>query len=87
MATETIIKVTCDICKNEMSSISHNNRSLSVIFTTEQTEGRSIKPYISTEKLDWCKKCEENILKGNMVFAQGAQGYNIYYFERNENIS
>lgn len=83
MATE--IKVTCDICKGEINKIHANNQqSLTVIFTTEQTEGRSTKSHLSTQKLDWCIQCESIMLKGNMLFASGAQGYNTYWFEVKE---
>lgn len=82
MATKTIIKVFCDICKKEMSNIyKHDPQPLTVVFTTEQTEGRSVTPYLSTLKLDWCHDCEDTMLSGKMVFAQGAMGYNTYYFK------
>ena len=68
---------TCDIhkCTNEAE---HKQQTLQVIFTTDQTEGRSVKPYLSIEKIDICQSCLDKILKGNYVFANGAMGYNEY---------
>lgn len=51
-----------------------------VIFTTDQTEGRSVKPYLSRETFDICANCLDKVFKGNMIFAHGAQGNNIFYF-------
>lgn len=82
MATQTTIKVICDICKKEMSKIhAHNQHTLTVIFTTEQTEGQPVKPYLSAQKIDTCNHCEEIILSGKMVFAYGAQGHNTFFFK------
>jgi hypothetical protein len=67
----------CDICEKPAK---HLRFSLQVIFTTEQTEGRSTSPHLSTEKLDLCEKCMEHICGGNYVWAHGAQGCNTYYF-------
>jgi len=55
---------------------------MQVIFTTEQNEGRSTKPYFETIKLDLCDKCFSNTLNGNYIFASGAMGHNEYYFRR-----
>jgi len=75
--TTTIVK--CDIldCGKENSK----EHKLQVIFETEQTEGRSCKPYLSNELVDLCDECFSKVLKGQYIFAYGAQGYNKYYFK------
>ena len=62
----------CDICKTECKIIQVN---YPVLFYTEQTEGRSCKPYISYQKIEVCPNCCDQILK---VSATGAQGFNDY---------
>lgn len=82
MAVRTEIKVTCDVCDSQMSPVNKDEKTeISVIQTTEQTEGRSCSPYLQTRKIDICNKCLEIILRGNMLFSHGAQGYNKYYFK------
>jgi hypothetical protein len=73
-------KYYCDIkdCKKECDADKIN---LQVIFLTEQTEGRNTEPYLSHQELNVCKDCICKILKGNYVFATGAQGYNEYFFK------
>jgi len=73
---KTIEKVYCDICEAEAECI-HNK--FTVYFTTDQTEGRPCKPYLSIETLDVCKDCLE---KAITIEASGAQGYNKYHFRR-----
>lgn len=68
----------CDVCKKEASVV---GKELDVIFTTEQTEGRSCTPHLSREKIEICVKCLDKILEGNYLFASGAQGFNEYYFK------
>lgn len=76
-----IEEVYCDICHKKATT----HKTLQVIFTTEQTEGRSCKPYLSfPEELDLCDDCLGKIMKGNYVFGSGAQGYNDYYFKKGE---
>lgn len=67
----------CDICFKEKEI---ENRVIQVIFTTEQTEGRSCEPYLSPQKIDICKECLDKVLKGNYIWGHGAQGNNSYYF-------
>ena len=52
---ETIEKYFCDICGKEEKDIKHINYP--VIFQTEQTEGRSVEPYISNTNIDVCPNC------------------------------
>lgn len=63
----------CDICGAECETAKRVNYP--VVFYTEQTEGRSCKPYISNQNIDVCDNCCEKIIK---VSATGAQGYNTY---------
>lgn len=84
MATKEIKITTCDVCASEFGSAGHKNLQVSVIFTTEQTEGRGVAPYLSLQKLDLCNGCMKAVLNGNMLFAHGAMGYNNYYFKRVE---
>lgn len=71
---------TCDIekCGNTKDV---KKLRLQVLFTTEQTEGRSVPTYLSDETLDICNSCLEKIKSGNYVYAHGAQGYNTFYFK------
>jgi hypothetical protein len=69
-----IIKKTiiCDCCKLEKPT---QKVKYPVLFLTEQTEGRSVKPYISYQDLDMCKDCMQvNIT----ISGIGAMGYNEY---------
>lgn len=74
----------CDICADEIAQKNVKERVFQVIFTTEQTEGRSCKPYLSQVQLDICPNCMEKILNGEAVYADGAQGCNDYYFKSKE---
>jgi len=69
----------CDVCEEEMDE--KPSRDIQVIFTTEQTEGRSVKPYLDIIGLDFCNICINHLLEGNYVFGRGAQGHNKYYFK------
>lgn len=55
--------------------------SISVVFTTNQTDGYPSKPYLSTERIDLCTECKGKVFEGKQLFAYGAQGYNTYYFK------
>lgn len=81
MKTEII---SCDICGSTGKVV---NENIQVVFTTEQTEGRYSEPYLSNEKIDICMDCLGRRLKGESIYANGAQGYNNYYFayERKSN--
>ena len=76
--------VFCDICNDQIiqeSTIAPPPKQYQIIFTTEQTEGRSCKPYIQNHTLDVCPKCEEKILTGHVLYGEGAMGYNHYSFK------
>ena len=87
-----IIKYTyiCDVCKTVMDEREVRNegttsdtikkQSVSVVFTTEQTEGYPCKPHFESEALHICDKCLDRMLSGDQLFAKGAQGNNTYYF-------
>ena len=77
MRTTNVI-VTCDI-KNREHLGKILNKSLTVIWTTEQTEGRSIDPYMDTQNMDICEGCYRfSIEERKHISASGAQGYNDY---------
>jgi len=73
----------CDICKNADVKQDSDGRDvrLQVIFTTEQTEGRSCKPYLSLAKVDICPACLKRVIAGEALWGHGAQGWNTYYFK------
>ena len=76
-------KIYCDIknCKNEIPNVkNYTKKQLDIIFTTEQTEGRPTKPYLTRENLDLCDNCYEKVLRENYIYGSGAQGYNEYKF-------
>lgn len=78
-----IEKHICDIdgCGKDAEKI-NKSFGMSVIFTTEQTEGRSVDPYIQHQQFDICADCHAKILTGQAVYAHGAQGYNTFYFKK-----
>ena len=61
----------CDICGDDKNA-TKEKQSVSVVFTTEQNEGRGTKPYLDIHLLDLCADCYEEILKGQAVFGSGA---------------
>lgn len=87
MATKVITQASCDVCKSDIDffSLKYSNlqvpTNIHVVFTTEQTEGRSVDPYLSLETIDICPACMRTILGGKMLFAEGAMGNNTYYFK------
>lgn len=86
MATKTTTTVICDVCGQEKewaeSGWSAEGAAIMVVFTTEQTEGRSVSPYLSNAKIDLCGSCLRTMLDGKMIFASGAMGYNTYWFKK-----
>lgn len=75
------VKYKCDIdeCNEDCDNKIHK---LTVVFTTEQTEGRYTSPYLYSAELNLCKKhLDEVLINGKMVFANGAMGYNNYHFK------
>lgn len=65
----------CDICGKEVESAFRINYP--VIFTTEQQEGMSCKPYIEQTNLDLCNQCMEKVAKIKAVGAMGNNQYKI----------
>lgn len=66
----------CDVCKKEVRQAEIHDIKYPVIFHTEQTEGRSVEPYISHEQIEVCKECISKIC---LLQGQGAQGHNDYW--------
>lgn len=77
MSTTTTTITICDIedCGEEAF---HKQKTVSVVFTTEQTEGRSVPPYLSGEKLDFCEEHYKSLIAIFPLRASGAQGFNHY---------
>ena len=74
-----IIDYKCDIHKCDFDvGEKFRDKAIQVTFTTEQTEGRSIEPYLAVVTIDICEGCYNKLVKGAHIFASGAQGYNIY---------
>lgn len=68
----------CDLCKKEVAT---QEIIYPVLFLTEQTEGRVVKPYLEKTKLDLCSECIGKVVKIN---AHGAQGHNHYFLSEKE---
>lgn len=78
----TKIDITCDIEKCGNYLLKQTETKIQVIFTTNQTDGYPSQPYLNdTNRLDMCDQCMDHVLKGNYIFAHGAQGFNTYYFK------
>ena len=75
MKIETYV---CDIEECSNPPISHEAKSMDVIFTTEQTEGRGCKRYLSRETIHICHSHMDKVLEGNYIVAYGAMGHNTY---------
>lgn len=69
------IKYFCDICGENTKEKDIFQVNYPVIFTTNQTDGASSKPYIEQKQLDICRHCADKVLK---ITASGCQGYNEY---------
>lgn len=70
---------TCDVdgCVNDKDIIV--DKKMEMIFTTEQTEGRSTEPYITNSNLDICHSCLGEVIRsGKYIQASGAMGHNTY---------
>lgn len=77
-----IEKLICDVDNCITNNEDVKSVDLQVIFETNQTDGRSCKPYLSNEKVDLCTNCRQKILDNNYLHAYGAQGHNTYYFKK-----
>ena len=69
---------TCDLCGRQLAEgdMTHLD-NVPVLFTTEQTEGRQVTPYVEQVPLDLCHDCVDHLVN---VYAIGAMGYNKYYW-------
>lgn len=73
----------CDLCGTEIKSSMVEKIETNVLFTTEQTEGRPCKPYITKCSIDFCSKCFEEY-KRTLIMASGAQGRNDFRFRKSD---
>ena len=75
----------CDICKKDIPITKENEhllgKKLNVVFTTETTEGRACKPYLSDVTVDICQDCLQKYIDKFQLIGWGAQGYNTYKFK------
>ena len=79
----TLTKTICDIdkCENEVKDFIQG--AITVIFTTEQTEGRSVKPHLTNLRMDICEDCLATIILHNRIpTGSGAQGHNTYTLKK-----
>jgi hypothetical protein len=76
MAKRTITEYSCDMCKDVVPESALLDYKGPVLFTTEQTEGRGVKPYYQNVGIDLCNRCME---KSVTIKAAGAQGFNEYW--------
>lgn len=70
--------VTCDICKE--SECTKENVQIPCTFTTDQTEGTSVEPYLALTAMDICETCYQRVVSEQPVWANGAQGENYFCF-------
>lgn len=76
MARKEIVIVSCDVCGSEKDVIPFDDH---VMFLTEQTEGRTCKPYLEKHRLDLCSCCIDKLMnERKRITARGAQGFNEY---------
>ena len=84
MSIKTIQIIKCDICGAETTTDAEKKFlrvKYPVIFTTNQTDGIACKPYISEQDIHICGECQPKVLK---IVGQGAQGYNEYRINTDE---
>jgi len=71
---------TCDV--KGCGATKTKKKNIQVVFLTEQTEGRSVSPYLCMCNIDICDDCENRITnERRYLTAVGAMGYNEYYFQ------
>lgn len=71
--------ICCDICRSEDAKFIGDT---SVVFTTNQDDGKSTNPYIELVELDMCSECEKYMIDHReMPLASGAMGYNTFEFK------
>lgn len=73
----------CDLCTRNSETVKGiKPMRLQIVFTTEQTEGRSTTPYLTSENLDVCPSCYDDIITYSPVYGSGAQGYNKFELKK-----
>jgi hypothetical protein len=76
----TISMVVCDV-KDCGVAAEHKQKTVSVAFTTEQTEGRTVSPYLEGQRLDFCGEHYQQYIDSLQFVATGAQGHNTFTFK------
>lgn len=70
----------CDLCGTEHEEKDIAHVKMPVLFTTEQNEGKPVKPYVSEDcTLDLCASCLDRALT---IEATGCMGFNRYEWRR-----
>lgn len=73
--------ISCDIQGEHNGKIS-SYKNMTVVFVTEQNEGRTCEPYFDKVDIDICEDHLGNLLQNRvMITAEGAMGYNKYFIE------
>ena len=77
---KTITIKSCDICKASDKEVGVDIEKIqySVVFTTEQNEGRPRDPHLYLQSLDVCEDCHKYLIDNSPLKGWGAQGYNTY---------
>jgi hypothetical protein len=72
------VRYYCDIEDCGLVVTEKDVREYDIVFTTETTEGRAVKPYLSPQEIYMCEKHHQQYLEAQPIKAHGAMGYNTY---------
>lgn len=75
----TVTQTICDVKGCDKDAF-HKQKTVSVRFTTEQNEGRSVEPYLEGFRLDFCKVHYQMYIDSLSLNGSGAMGYNDFVF-------
>jgi len=79
------VTISCDVTDIIHGGKVETNKDMPMVFLTETTEGRSTKPYLTTEKIDICELCLQHMIDTReLLTGEGSQGYNKYWFASQE---
>lgn len=73
----TVTMIICDIKECGVAAY-HVQKTVSIAFTTEQTEGRTVPKYLEGKKLDFCEEHFKQYIDSLPLTATGSQGHNEY---------
>ena len=72
-----IITYKCDLCEFTAAK-GITPKTVPVLFLTDQTEGRSVKPYLLSLTIETCDQCFSRIKDAQPLTGSGAMGHNTY---------